>query len=312
MKKLVLLLAAVSILAAMTLFTPAWLMSLATVASGTALVVIGLLVLWRSGLVPFGQALYFATGAYTVALIGRSGWTSDAFLTLLAAACVSGVIAFIIGFLLARYREIFFAMLSLALSMILYGILVQSTALGSSDGLHVKPVTFIGMAPTGPDYIKILFLFAWVVAGACAMAASWYLRSVAGGLTGLVSENGVRIEYLGYSVQKLVHANLTLAGILAGLGGGITALSIGHVDPSFAYWTTSGEFVFVTILAGAASVTGALVGAVIFVLLRSTTMAMFPAAWQFFLGAVLLLSILFLPQGIGAVFSRKPSPRGRQ
>lgn len=310
MKKLVMLLAAASLLAAAVLLTPIWLMSLATVAAGTALVVLGLLVLWRAGLVPFGQALYFAAGAYSVALIGRSGWTADAFLALLAAACISGGLAFIVGFLLSRYREIFFAMLSLALSMIFYGILVQSAALGSSDGLHVKPVTFIGLAPVGPHYVKMLFLFAWLATAGCAVATGWYLRSVAGGLTGLVSENEVRIEYLGYSVRKLVHANLTIAGTLAGLGGGITALSIGHVDPSFAYWTTSGEFVFVTILAGAASVGGALVGAVAFVLLRSTTMSLFPSAWQFFLGAALLLSILFVPQGIGAVFSRKLFQRG--
>lgn len=312
MKKSILVLVAVGLLVAVTLIAPIWLMSLATVASGTALVVLGLLVLWRAGLVPFGQALYFATGAYSVALIGRSGWTTDAFLTLLLAAWVSGTLAFIVGFLLSRYREIFFAMLSLALSMVLYGILVQSAALGSSDGLHVKLVTFVGLTVVGADYAKILFVLAWLVTAACAVAANWYLRSVAGGLTNLVSENEVRIEYLGFSVWKIVHANLTIAGTLAGLGGGLTALSIGHVDPSFAYWTTSGEFVFVTILVGAASVIGALAGSVIFILLRSTMMSLFPPAWQFFLGAALLLSIIFVPQGIGAVFSRKFRRESRQ
>ena len=99
---------------------PPWLVSLATIAFANALVVLGLVILWRTGLVPFGQALFYAIGAYAVALTGRFTPVRDVFLVVLAGAACAGIAAFLIGFLLARYREIFFAMLSLAMSMILY------------------------------------------------------------------------------------------------------------------------------------------------------------------------------------------------
>src|SRR4249919_4350980 len=128
---------------------PAWLVSLATIAFANAFVVLGLIILWRAGLVPFGQALFYAIGAYAVALIARYTGLRDVLLLLTAAAILSGLAAFLTGFLLARYREIFFAMLSLAMSMILYGVLVKTETLGSTDGFHVAPPTYFGYAPQG-------------------------------------------------------------------------------------------------------------------------------------------------------------------
>ena len=81
----------------------------------------GLIVLWRAGLVPFGQALFYAIGAYAVALITRYTGMRDVLVLIAAAAALSCLAAFLAGFLLARYREIFFSMLSLAMSMICTG-----------------------------------------------------------------------------------------------------------------------------------------------------------------------------------------------
>ena len=116
--------------AALAPVLPGWLVSLATLAFANALVVLGLIILWRGGLVPFGQALFYAVSAYTVALIGRYTPVRDAFALVAAGALVAYFVAFLIGFLLARYREIFFSMLSLAMSMILYGALVKTETLG--------------------------------------------------------------------------------------------------------------------------------------------------------------------------------------
>src|SRR5512136_183186 len=84
---------------------PTWLVSLATIAFTNALVVLGLIILWRAGLVPFGQALFYAIGAYAVALIGRYTPVRDVFVVVLAGAACAGIAACLIGFLLARYRE---------------------------------------------------------------------------------------------------------------------------------------------------------------------------------------------------------------
>jgi ABC-type branched-subunit amino acid transport system permease subunit len=291
-------------LAAAAPMLPGWLVSLATIAFANALVVLGLIVLWRTGLVPFGQALFYAIGAYAVALIGRYTPVRDVFAMLLIAAAAAGVSAFLVGFLLARYREIFFAMLSLAMSMILYGVLVKTETLGSTDGFHVEAGTFLGYAPRGAAQNLALFWLVLSVSAIAALLVARYFRSVAGGLALPVRDNEIRLEFLGVSVTRLIHLKLVISGILAGIGGALAALAIAHVDPAMAYWTTSGGFVFVTILAGAGSVAAAFVGSLAFELLRSVAVNLFPGTWQIILGSALLITILFLPEGLGSVFSR--------
>jgi ABC-type branched-subunit amino acid transport system permease subunit len=285
---------------------PPWLISLATISMATGLVVLGLIILWRAGLVSFGQALFFAAGAYTVAFGSRLLGVTDALALIGLAALAAGLLAMVVGFLLARYREIFFAMLSLALSMVFYGVLVKSEALGSTDGFGVAPATFFGLAPRGEAYTLSLFWSALAVVFAAALFVERYLASVAGALAAPIRDNEIRVEYLGISVARLVHLKLVIAGCLAGMGGALAALTISHVDPNMAYWTTSGGFVFVTILAGAASVPVAFIGAFLFEVVRTIAVAVLPAGWQLILGMVLLLTILFVPEGLGSLARRAP------
>ena len=128
-------------------------MFLVTMACANGLVALGLMLLLRAGLVSFGQALYFCLGAYAAGGIGRFFGVSDIFLQMLAGALTAGFFAFVLGFLLARYRGIFFGLLSLALSMILYGLLVKSQALGSTDGFNILPSTLFGIRP-GPEWVR--------------------------------------------------------------------------------------------------------------------------------------------------------------
>ncbi len=291
---------------------PSWLVSLTTLAFANGLVVVGLIILWRAGLIPFGQALFYAIGAYAVALIARYGGVHDVFVLIAAAAALSAIAAFLTGFLLARYREIFFAMLSLAMSMILYGVLVKTETLGSTDGFHVEAPTYFGYAPKGAMHLLVLFWTLLTVSAACALMVFLYLRSVAGALAVPLRDSEIRLEFLGVSVNRLIHLKLVIAGTLAGVGGAFAAFSIEHVDPNMAYWTTSGGFVFVTILAGAGSVAAAFIGSFIFELLKSIAYDILPGTWQIFLGAALLITILFLPDGLGSLFARlrqlKPKP----
>jgi ABC-type branched-subunit amino acid transport system permease subunit len=301
------------VVAALAFVMPTWLVSLSTVAFANALVVLGLIVLWRTGLVPFGQALYYAIGAYTVALLGRYSAVHDVLLMVIAAAVLAGVTAYLTGFLLARYREIFFAMLSLAMSMILYGVLVKTETLGSTDGFHVELPTYLGYRPQGHMHLLVLF---WLVLAVCALAAlavTLYFRSIAGSLAVPVRDNEIRLEFLGVSVNRVIHLKLVIAGLLAGIGGALAAFAIEHVDPDMSYWTTSGGFVFVTVLAGSGSVAAAFVGSFVFELLKSIAHDYLPGTWQMFLGTALLLTILFLPEGIGSLIGRlqrrsKPNP----
>ena len=284
---------------------PDWIVSLATISLANALVVLGLIVLWRAGLVSFGQALYYCIGAYTVALIAKWTGFSDAIGLVLLGGIAAGLVAGLVGFLVARYREIFFAMLSLALSMILYGVLVKTESLGSTDGFSVNVPTFLGFAPHGQTLGLSLYWLTLAIDAIAAILIANYFNSIAGALAAPIRDNEIRVEFLGVSVSGIVHAKVVIAGVLGGLGGALAALTIGHVDPNMSYWTTSGGFVFVTILAGAGSIAAAFIGSVVFESVRSFAVDVMPGLWQMTLGSVLLLTILFLPEGLGSLFKRR-------
>jgi ABC-type branched-subunit amino acid transport system permease subunit len=284
---------------------PSWAVFLFTVAIAKALVVLGLLILWRTGLVSFGQALYFGIGGYAAGLAGRWLGLSDALLLALLGGVAAALTAWIVGLLLARYREIFFAMLSLAFSMILYGVLVNTEALGSTDGINIISPTFLGYGPQGAEQVRAVYLFTVLLGFVAAALVHIYLHSTIGRLANPIRDNEIRVEYLGISVRNVIHLKVVIAGGLAGVGGMLTALAVGHIDPEMAYWTTSGGFVFVTILAGTGSVAAPFIGSLLFELLRSFAMEYTPETWQIVLGGALLVTILFLPGGLWSLLERR-------
>ena len=292
------------LLLGLSLVLPKWLIFLATIALANGLVSLGIVLMMRSGVVPFGQGLVFAAGGYTAALLFNRLGITDA----LALSLMGGVAAFLIALpfasLLARYRGIFFAMLTLALSMVLYGILMKTNALGGSDGFNVTRPTLFGFRPEAAQSALLLW---GVTAGiSCLMAglARIYCDSTRGLLSLAVRENELRVEYLGMSVVNIVAWNYLLAAFVGGLGGALSVLALGHIDPNFSYWTTSGEFVFVAILAGYQSVIAVFVGSLLLELVRSFSGAYFPNTWQLALGIFLLLVIRFLPDGLGSQMYR--------
>jgi branched-chain amino acid transport system permease protein len=292
-------------LLALSPLLPDWAIFLGTISLSKGLVALGLVLLMRTGLVSFGQGLYYALGAYAAGMLPQLLGVHDALLMVIAGTAAAAAVGLVLGVLLARYRAIFFAMLSLAFSMILYGLLVKSPALGSTDGFNAAARTIAGIALEGSIARYALF----VLAGLCAFAGGallhGYLASHLGRLTPAVKDNELRVEYMGASVRNVVHLNLVLAAALAGAGGGIAALAVGHVDPETAYWTTSGEFVFIAIISGTGSVAAPFVGAVLLELLRNFAYAHAPNTWQLVVGGVMLVVILFLPEGLWTLFRRR-------
>jgi len=279
---------------------PRWALFLLTVSLAKGLVVLGLLLLMRSGLVSFGQGLCFAAGAYAAGTLPSGRFFTDAVVMVVAGGVAAGIVAAGCGLLLARYRAIFFAMLSLAFSMILYGLLVKTSALGSTDGFNVVARSVAGI-PQGPYAI---FALTAITAFAVSLAMHRFLGSHLGRLAPAVRDNELRVEYMGASVRSVVHLNLVIAGVTAGLGGALTALAVGHIDPEMSYWTTSGEFVFVAILSGTSSVLAPFFGAILLELLRSFAYEYSPNTWQLVVGGAMLLVILFLPSGLWSMFGR--------
>lgn len=290
---------------------PPWAQSLVVLALGKGLVVLGLMLLMRCGLVSFGQGLYYCVGAYAAVsastMLGRpdSPLAADALAMPLFGALVAAVIAWALGFLLARYRAIFFAMLSLAFSMILYGLLIKMSVFGSSDGFNVAWRSVAGFEPAPAMRGYVLFAVAVLFSCAAALGVDRYTRSHRGRLGPAIRDNELRVEYMGASVRRIVHLNQVIAAFLGGLGGGIVALSIGHIDPELAYWTTSGEFVFVAILGGTTHVGAPFLGSLLFEWLKSVAYQYTPYTWQMVLGVAMLAVIVFLPAGLWSLFRRR-------
>jgi branched-chain amino acid transport system permease protein len=296
---------ACALLLAAAPLAPQWLVFLLALSLAKGLVVLGLVLLMRTGLVSFGQGLYFGLGAYAAALLANRAGLADAALMIAAGTACAAAVAAILGLLLARYREIFFAMLSLAFSMILYGALVKSSALGSTDGFNLHAKNLAGVALAAGTERRLFYAASVVVVFGVAWLLHSYLASHWGRLSAAIRDNELRVEYLGASVYRVVYVNYVAAGALTGTGGAFAALAVGHVDPETAYWTTSGEFVFIAILGGTGNVVAPFVSAAIFEGLRTIANQYAPNVWQMSLGLAMLAIIMFLPGGLWTLFRRR-------
>ena len=284
---------------------PRWLTFLLTMAAGNGLVSLGIVALMRGGVVPFGQGMVFAAGGYTAALVYNKLGFTDA----LGLAVCGGIAAVLVAApfapLLSRYRGIFFAMLTLALSMVTYGLLMKLDALGGSDGFNVGRPTLLGQKLPDDRVGYTLYLLTIFVATVAAVAMRIFFDSTRGLVTLAVRENELRVEYLGGSVRHAMAINFVVAAFCGGLGGALVVLSLGHIEPNFSFWTTSGEFVFVAILAGWQSVAAVFIASTVLEIVRSFSSAYFPNTWQLALGLFLLFVIRFLPRGIGSLWTKR-------
>jgi branched-chain amino acid transport system permease protein len=281
---------------------PKWLTFLITMAAANGLVSLGIVVLMRGGVVPFGQGMVFAIGGYAAALLSNKLGIKDALLLTLCGGVIAAFIAAPFAPLLSRYRGIFFAMLTLALSMVTYGLLMKLEVLGGSDGFNMGRPTLFGQKLPDESVGYIMYVLTISVSTLMALLARIYFDSTRGLITVAAKENELRVEYLGGSVRQAMAINFILAAFCGGLGGSLAVMALGHIEPNFSFWTTSGEFVFVAILAGWQSVIALFVASTVLEVVRSFSSSYFPNTWQMSLGIFLLIVIRFLPRGIGSLW----------
>jgi ABC-type branched-subunit amino acid transport system permease subunit len=299
--------AACLVLLAAGWFAPKWLTFLVTMAAANGLVSLGIVGLMRGGVVPFGQGMMLAIGGYAAALAFNKLGFTDALGLALAGGVMATLIAAPFAPLLSRYRGIFFAMLTLALSMVTYGLLMKLDMLGGSDGFNLGRPTLLGFKLPDERVGFVMYGLTVVLATVMALLARVYFDSTRGLVTVAVRENELRVEYLGGSVRQAMTINFILAAFCGGMGGALVVMSLGHIEPTFSFWTTSGEFVFVAILAGWQSVAAVFVASTVLEVVRSFSSAYFPNTWQLVLGLFLLFVIRFLPKGIGSLWMKGPT-----
>ena len=301
-KTVLALMIALPALLVLGMVVPDWLRFLMRISLANALVVLGVMLQMRAGLVSFGQGLFYCLGGYAAGMAGHFVGITDAFVLLALGIVVSVLVATVLGFLMARYREIFFAMLSLAFSMILYGLLVKAQVLGSTDGFNLPKTTYLGFAPGVETQGYAAYTLTCVLAISVAAAVHRYMTSTMGYLGDAIRENELRVEYLGASVRRAVHFKYVLAAAISGIGGVLFAITNGHIEPDMSYWTTSGEFVFIALLSGTGNVIAPFLGTFVLEMVRIYAFEYTPYTWQMILGGTMLLVILFLPGGLWSVF----------
>jgi branched-chain amino acid transport system permease protein len=276
-----------------------WILFLLTVAMAKALAVMGVVLLLRGGLITFGQALYYAVGAYTAAFAVRTLGLTDAVGLLGLAALAGAGVGGLLGLLLVRYRGVYFALLNLAFSMVLYAILLKSYQVtGGTDGLRLPTPSLAGWRPSVDALRLTLYYLTLGVTALLLALAARFAVSPLGYTLRAVKDNEVRVEYMGASVRQAIYWAYGVSAVLGSVSGALVGFSVGHVVPDFAFWTQSGELVFVAILGGTGSLVAPVAGSIVFEFVRNYAIKVSPYTWQLTLGVVLLGIIFFLPGGL--------------
>ena len=263
-----------------------------------------------TGLVSFGHALFVALGAYTAAFLTTHAGILHLEAILAAAAVASGVVAVPVGLLCVRYVKIYFGMLTLAFGMVFYTFLLKFYRItGGDEGMPVRRPTLLGydfahLSKTeylvGPYY---LYTFAVLVVAAIVM---WRIVGSPFGLClRTIRDNPLKAQALGIGVTRHRWYAFVISAVYASVGGALLGPPTGNVDPMLAYWTQSGNLVFMTLLGGFASFFGPLLGAFVFIYLQDFVMSIVPY-WRLVFGAILAAVVIVAPGGLmGVVASRR-------
>ncbi|APD10509.1 MULTISPECIES: branched-chain amino acid ABC transporter permease [Thermus] len=248
----------------------------------------------QAGLLSFGQAAFFGIGAYTMALlVSRAGWPF--LLTLPFALLTAGLAAALIGFLSLRLTRIYFTMLTLAFAQLFYAVAHKWYAFtGGDNGItDLRPQGILGESL--PFYYLALFAFALGVGFLALLDRSPFGYALRG-----LRDNRARAEAVGIGGLRHLLLAFVISGALSGLAGALQGALQRSVFPDYLFWTRSAEAILATILGGSGVFLGPAVGAAAFLFLRVLVQAQ-TEYWPFFLGVILLLTVLFFPKGIAGV-----------
>lgn len=270
-------------------------------AIATNILIVGLfatgfnILLGFTGQLSFGHASFYGLGAYgTGLLIARlnaplwAGMLGGVF-----AATIGGVV---IGYLSLRRSDVYFSLLTLAFSQVLYFLAFQFRSItGGDDGLRGIPV----FTPFGIDLGQMLnmYYFSFVFFIAMTYMARIILRSPLGKAMRAVKENEDRAIACGFNTQRVKLISFIISGIYGGLAGALFAINLRYVTVDLLHWAMNGEVIFVCIVGGVGTFFGPIVGSVAFLLLHDYLQVAF-TRWEMVVGMILIFFILFFNQGI--------------
>lgn len=248
------------------------------------------------GMVSFGHGMFFGLGAYSFALLmQRTGMPIPAAFALALIMCAA--LAFMVGIICVRLKEIYFAFLTLAFQMLVHSVIILWVPLTGGDqglrgGIPRPPFLGINLANQMHLYLMSCTL---LITGLVLM--HHLVQSPFGYTLRMIRDNAARASFLGVAVLRVRLTAFVLAGVFAGIGGVIMSLFVSGAYPEFAYWTISGEGIFMIMLGGLNSFLGPVVGTVILLVLNDFVTRV-TEYYGLTLGAVILLFALGLRRGL--------------
>jgi branched-chain amino acid transport system permease protein len=265
------------------------------------------LLLGYTGLLSFGHSAYFGVGAYAVAFVVKYLKIESMEVFLLAGVLASACVAALFGVLCVRYTRIFFGILTLALSQVLWSLAFKFFwVTGGTDGLRVPTPTLLGgtmkmMAGAAQDKLAFLshryYYYVLAVFVIC-VAVMWVIvHSPFGKALQAIRDNETRAEFVGVQVWHYRWVAFLISGIYTGLAGALWVPLNGLTTPDILHWTFSGKIVFFTVLGGFQTFFGPIIGAAIYNYLETYAVG-HTVYWQMVLGVVLVTLVLALPAGI--------------
>ena len=264
------------------------------------------LILGYGGMVSFGHAAYLGTGGYAVAILAFYGF-EDGFLQLLTAIVFSGLVAAAIGYVCIRTTGVYFIMITLAFTQMLFYLGISLEEYGGDDGINTKRSTFLGYRVFNDDVVLYYAIFAFL------MLSLWVLWRFVNSRFGMVvrgsMSNDRRMQAIGFATFRYKLVAFVISGIVCGIAGFFLANLTKFVTPEFMNWFRSGEIMVMVIMGGMGTLVGAIFGATALLLLEEF-LSDFTQHWQAILGPILVLLVLFAKRGIWGLLPARKSRDG--
>jgi branched-chain amino acid transport system permease protein len=257
-----------------------------------------------TGLLAFGQAAFFGAGGFVAAYLLTAPYTDNALLALAAGTMVAAALGMLIGLLSLRRAGIYFAMLTLAFGEMGYFLDISPLAAwtGGENGIAGVPTPRLALGPWALDLATPMATY-WLLA-VLFFLGFWLAHRIIGSPFGLVlraiRDNEARASAVGHDVQKYKLAAFVIAAAYAGLAGGLLGLLQGYMPPDAFYLDTSGQLVVQTVIGGAGTLIGPLVGAAVWLYLYTVlqTVVNLGSLWKLLLGLIFVVLVTVLRGGI--------------
>ncbi len=260
------------------------------------------LILGYGGMISFGHAAYLGIGAYSVGVLAHYG-INNGYLQWALAIGASALVALAIGAVSIRTSGVYFIMITLAFTQMLYYLGISIAEFGGDDGMRLAVKSqfpgLIDLNDANAFYYLVLAILVLAL-----FLGHRLVNSRFGMVIRAARSNELRTRSIGFSPYPYRLAAFVIAGAVCGLAGALLVNHTAYLTPEFMNWTRSGELMFMVILGGIGSIAGPVLGAFALLLVEDA-LSGWTQHWQLILGPLLVLSVLFLRRGLAGLFFGK-------